>query len=612
MKYFSLLILSAFFIFHSALAQFPGGKGNFGNNPMMNMGHFYGKVVDSLSGKPVEFASVQLWGNKKDTVTKEVKPYLITGMITQPNGDFSFDNLAVLGKFTLKINFIGYNDFEEKIAFNVDMNKLMEQAAQAKNKDVSGMINAVDKDLGNIKLSLSANMLKAVVIDGSAPTMELKFEKKVFNVEKNITSTGGTAEDVLKNVPSVNVDIDGNVSMRNSAPQIFVDGKPTTLTLDQIPSDAIESIELITNPSAKYDASGGQGGIINIVMKKARKIGYNGNLRGGIDMRGKVNIGGDISSRQGKINVFLSGTYNQRKSLMTGETVRNNLFGSPLTNVTQTDDPVSEGYFAFVRGGFDWFIDNRNTMTISGTYPSGSFSPSDVLHERTDTILPFGMSSSYYNRISNTGRKFNNPGASLQYKHIFPKAGKEITADLNYNGSTYTSNGLFQTQYYDAYNNPLGNNIVNEQVGSGTNQFFTAQTDYVNPFGENMKIETGVRAAIRNFVSHSYSYLDSANDQIPLTGQNNNYKFTDEVYAGYVTFSQKVKKFSYQLGVRVESSLYNGELIDSSTTFNTQYPLSVFPSGNATYSLNDKSDLQLSFSRRVNRPNFRQLIPFID
>ncbi len=580
---------------------------------MMNAGHFYGKVLDSLTGKPVEFASVQLWADKKDSVTKQMKPNLITGMITQSNGDFSFEGLAVLGKFTLKVTFIGYNDFQEKIAFNFDMNKMMDQA-QSKNKDVSGMINAVDKDLGNIKLSTSADMLKAVVIDGSAPVMELKFDKKVFNVEKNITTAGGTAEDVLKNVPSVNVDIDGNVTMRNAAPQIFVDGKPTTLTLDQIPADGIESVELITNPSAKYDASGGGGGILNIVMKKARKVGYNGNLRAGVDMRGKVNVGGDISSRQGKINVFLSATYNQRKSIMTGEIDRENLFGSPLTNVTQTDNPISIGYFAFVRGGFDWFLDNRNTITISGSYPTGSFSPTDVLNERTDTLSPSGQiaSSSFYTRNSNSKRTFNNPGGALQYKHIFPKAGKELTADFNYNGSAYTGTGLFDTQYHDAAGNAIGNQIVNNQVQSGTNKFFTVQSDYVNPIGENMKIETGVRAAIRSFISHSNSFIDSVSDEFQLPGQKVDYSFTDKVYAGYVTFSQKVKKFSYQVGIRAESSQYNGELLDSNQTFQNQYPLSVFPSGNATYNLSDKSDLQVSFSRRVNRPNFRQLIPFID
>src|SRR5882672_6128336 len=134
------------------------------------------------------------------------------------------------------------------------------------------------------------------------PILEIKIDRKIFNVEKNLASVGGTAVDVMKNVPSVNVDIDGNVSLRNATPQIFVDGRPSTLTLDQIPADAIASVEIITNPSAKFDASGGGAGILNIVLKKNRKTGYNGNLRTGVDSRGGINAGGNFNLRQNKFN----------------------------------------------------------------------------------------------------------------------------------------------------------------------------------------------------------------------------------------------------------------------------------------------------------------------
>src|SRR5205085_7996866 len=132
------------------------------------------------------------------------------------------------------------------------------------------------------------------------PGLQLGIDRKVFNVDKNIVSAGGTAIDIMRNVPSLNVDIDGNVTMRNNSPQLFVDGRPSNLTLEQIPADAIQSVELITNPSAKFDASGGTAGIINIVLKKNRKAGYSGNIRAGVDSRGKINTGGDINVRQGK------------------------------------------------------------------------------------------------------------------------------------------------------------------------------------------------------------------------------------------------------------------------------------------------------------------------
>src|SRR5207253_8086071 len=164
--------------------------------------------------------------------------------------------------------------------------------------------------------------LTGVIVSASSSRLRMDIDKKVFNVDQNIVSTGGTAVDVMKNVPSVNVDIDGNVTLRNAAPQIYVDGRPTTLTLDQIPADQIDSVEVITNPSAKFDASGGTSGILNIVLKKNRKAGYNGNIRAGVDMRGKFNGGGDINIRQGKINFFANANYNQRRSISYGTTDR--------------------------------------------------------------------------------------------------------------------------------------------------------------------------------------------------------------------------------------------------------------------------------------------------
>ena len=171
-----------------------------------------------------------------------------------------------------------------------------------------------DKDFGNIRLSTDTKQLQSVTVTASTPGIKMNGDKKIFNVEKNIMSAGGTGLDVMRNVPSVNVDIDGNVTMRNASPQLLVDGRPTTLTLEQIPADVIESVEVITNPSAKYDASGGGGGILNIVLKKNKKSGYNGNLRAGIDKRGAINSGFDFNVRQNKFNLSASVNVNQNKS----------------------------------------------------------------------------------------------------------------------------------------------------------------------------------------------------------------------------------------------------------------------------------------------------------
>ena len=230
-------------------AQFPGGGGARPGGQNMNMGHFYGKVIDSITNKPIEAASVQLIQNKFDTATKKRKDVVVSGMLTTKKGEFSLENLPVMASYKLKISAIGYKTIEKKIAFEMNMSGM-------KSGDMSGMLNGVDKDLGNIKLDIDAQQLQNVTVVSNKSALTMSIDRKVFNVEKNLTSVGGTAVDVMKNVPSLSVDIDGNVTMRNAAPQIFVDGRPTTMTLDQIPADAIATVELITNPSAKFDASG--------------------------------------------------------------------------------------------------------------------------------------------------------------------------------------------------------------------------------------------------------------------------------------------------------------------------------------------------------------------
>ena len=219
----------------------------------------------------------------------------------------------------------------------------------------AAMMSALDKDLGNFKLEIDNKVLEGVTVTSNKPLLQMGIDRKIFNVDKNITSQGGSAVDVMKNVPSVNVDIDGNVTLRNNAPQIFVDGRPTNMTLEQIPADAIESVEIITNPSAKFDASGGTAGILNIVLKKNKRVGYSGNVRANIDSRAKVGFGGDINIRQNKINFFASGMVNQRKSISIGTTTRQT-FGTVRSTTNQQDRSEMEGMFGFGRAGFDYFL----------------------------------------------------------------------------------------------------------------------------------------------------------------------------------------------------------------------------------------------------------------
>ncbi|MEY2812407.1 MAG: hypothetical protein RI991_1402 [Bacteroidota bacterium] len=585
-------------------AQIPGG-GRPGGGQNMNMGRFYGRIIDGKTNKSLEAASVQLIQNKMDTATKKRKDVVVSGQLTKGNGDFSLENLPIMGQFKLKITAIGYLPLEQAVKFDINMN----------GGDFTKMLNNIDVDLGNIKLEVDAKQLEEVKVVGTKPFMQMGVDRKVFNVEKNLVSIGQTASEMMKNIPGVDVDIDGNVTLRNASPTIFVDGRPTNLTLDQIPSDAIQSVELITNPSAKFDASGGMSGIINIILKKNRKAGYNGNLRAGIDSRGMPNAGGDINIKQGKVNIFASSMYNKRKSIGEGQSLREEFFASPNISYDQSNNPISTGFFNFNRAGLDFFADNRNTFTLSGSYVQGEFNNSDKLAIQTDTLYPTGTKSILSERVTGSSFNFNNYGAALGYKHLFSKKGMELTADLNYNNSINKSNGGFQTQYYDINNSPKGNLIDQTQQGKGSNSFYTFQTDFTNPLGEKAKLELGLRGAIRDFQSENLNYIYNfaLNQYIPITSINANYKFNDKVFAVYGTYANTIgKKTNYQLGLRVESSTYTGTLLTNGNTFGNSYPMSLFPSLNFTHQIDQTQDLQFSYARKINRPNFFQILPFVD
>lgn len=586
------------------IAQAPGGFNRQGGGQNMNLGHFYGKVIDSATNKPIDGATIQLTGPKFDTVTKKAKDFIYATLITKGNGNFSIENLPIFTSFKLHITVIGYKEIKTTISFGLKMQGGAQQ-------DRSQLMNMIDKDLGNIKMEADASTLASVTVTAAAkPFFEMGVDRKIFNVDKNIVSTGQTATELMKQIPSVNVDIDGNVTLRNATPTLFIDGRPTTLTLDQIPADIIDRVEIVTNPSAKYDASGGTAGILNIVLKKNKKSGYNGNVRAGIDSRGKFNGGADINVRQNKVNFFLSANYNQRKSKSTSETNRDNTIDPPSI-VNQTGDAVNEGYFAFIRGGLDYFIDNRNTITFAANYNRGNFKSSET--QVIDSIIN-NVFETHNERYTNSSRDFRNFGSQLSFRHNFTENGHDITADVNYNSSSNDNTGNYTTNYYYPDHTSKYQPLLQTVSGSGTNKFLTLQTDYENQFTENSKIEAGARVALRDFENASnqyyYNYETAKYELVPVISSN--YKFTDQVYAGYGTYSLKTKKWRYQLGLRVESSNYDGTLIGKDSSFKITYPVSFFPSTFITYKIDDKQDFQLNYSRRINRPNFFQLMPFVD
>lgn len=557
-------------------------QGQQGRPNMPQIGHLYGKLLDAQTGKPIEYASV--------AVLKQKDSSLVTGMLTKPNGDFSLENLP-FGPLLVRINFMGYTTLFKKVTLTPQ---------------------GMEQDLGNIKIQPNTKMLQSVEVTGQKSAFAMGIDKKVFNVDRNLTSVGGTAQDVLKSVPSVNVDLDGNVTVRNASPNIFVDGKPSTLTLDQIPADAIESIELVTNPSAKYDAEG-MSGILNIVLKKNRKAGFNGAVNAGIGNGNKYNGGGNINIKQGKFNVFANYNINSNQNWSNGTTNRANYrSGTADTNyLFQRSDGESKPLFQFGRIGLDYSIDNRNTISVAQNIGGGDFKNyEDLLSVFSDAHKSVTSQS---DRINNSKFGFRNYTTVLGFRHTYAKPNKEWTADFNYNKSTNTRNGEYITQALSPGGIALGQPLLQQNNTDGKTTFLTIQTDYTDPIGKNGKLELGAKATIRR-----YSSIYDVQDKDTLTGSfvpntmlSTNYKYNEEIYAGYANFANTIGNFGYQAGLRVEQYVYAGENEGAKYKPTKAVP-GFFPSIFLSQKLKKDQELQLNYSRRVNRPNFFQLIPYRD
>jgi len=583
------IVISFLCIQMSAYAQYPAAAGARAGGANMNQGHFYGKIVDAKK-KGIEGVTLQIKGSKFDPVTKKTTEVILGTMLTAANGDFSFESLPVMGNFKLSISSVGYKKLEKQLSFGIKMGG---------GQSMQEMMALVDKDLGNIRLEESPNDLQSVTVTSTAkPQFEMGIDRKIFNVDKNLTSTGQTAVEVMKNIPNLNVDIDGNVTLRNATPTLLIDNRPTTLTMDQIPADIIDKVEIITNPSAKYDATGGNAGILNIVLKKNRKNGYNGGLRAGVDMRGKLNGGGDMNLRDSKFNFSLNANVNGRKSIGTSESDRTILSSLIPTSVRNNNSNTNDGSFNFYRGGVDYFADNRNTFSLYANIMQGTFNNTGT--QTIDSIKNGIINND--NLTNNSSFHFLNKGGQLSYKHLFEQKGHELAADFNYNES---DNSNWSNVYYQK-----ATSLNQQSIGSGNNKNYSTNIDYTKELSPNTKFEAGAKYNYRSEFNLSNQFRNG----ILLNSISNQYRYSEAVYAGYMNLNTKVEKWSFQLGLRAESRAYEGHLLNNrgndSLPYSTNYPISLFPSAFINYKLDAKQDFQLNYSKRISPPNFFQLLPF--
>jgi outer membrane receptor protein involved in Fe transport len=561
------------------------------------IGRLYGKIVDAATKSPVAYASV--------TVLRSLpngKDSLIGGALTLENGDFNIPALP-MGAFKVKASFVGNKDLIRMVKISPP--------------------NNLEQDLGDLPLAADAQILNTVEVRTEKASTTMSLEKRVFNVEKNITSTGGTAEDVLKNVPSVTVDMDGNPKLRDKSATIYVDGKPTLMALNQIPSDQIESVEVIANPSAKYDAST-MGGILNIVLKQNRKAGYNGVLILGAGTQDRYNgmLNLNLNQDRWKVSGFYSGNNANVPTPYTVNRTNMNAAGAIQNYYSLNSTVTYKNLFQVGRLTVDYSVDNRNTVSFAGSIAGGFFNIPvtqdyqflSAAKERTNYGTRQTLSENYFNRNS----------VEAQWKKTYATKNKSLVTLFNYSWGNKTNATDWNTTNYDSKGVILANNpeLVKMTDANTTNQILF-QTDYVNPLNDSTKVEMGVRSfwniRDQNYFYKPYNYASKTYITDNLYSQDA--AVNESINAAYITYSGRWShQINYQAGLRFEQSNLTGiSRLADQPNFGYDYPKgmgkdllrSFFPSIYISKNLDEQTQVGVNFSRKIQRPNFMQIMPGI-
>lgn len=550
------------------------------------IGTVSGSVIDKSTGKPIENADVTLLSVKDSSVVK--------GTSTDADGKYVLTELPP-GKFLLRANIVGYN-------FGM----------------VSGI--TVNKDnpvveLEPVKLSLGETTTEEIVVEGEKSFIEFRPDKKVINVSKNLTTEGNTLLDLLREVPSVNVDQDGNVSLRGSeGVTITIDGRKSGLEgqnrnviLEQIPASDVESIELITNPSAKYEAEGSVG-IINIILKKNKQqnTGYNGSVGLNIGTGDKYNGQFSLSMKSNKMNLYGNYSYNKRSFISNGFNTRNYYTNSTISSINQLDSGTLRGNNHMIKLGMDYNFDKSNVLGLSFNYRNserggGSTSYYKEFDLNSNTI------SDYY-ALSSENEKGFNFSINSNYIHTFKNPRHTLSADISYSRDKDDELGENSEYYIFPVNNTPDKR--NEKSIESDDEV-SGKIDYVLPITKDIKFEAGYNGNyVKRDVDYTVENFDyNLNQFVTDINQSNRFIFKQQVHAVYGSYTQQIGSFGYSVGGRLEQTFIKGELTDGSGNFDRNY-LDFFPSASISQKIGKATELQLSYSRRVHRPRHRELNPF--
>jgi len=466
--------------------------------------------------------------------------------------------------------------------------------------------------LGKLVLTVEASLLDEVVVQAERSQMELQLDKKVFNVGKDLSTAGGTAADILDKVPSVSVDVEGNVALRGSGNvRILVNGKPSGLiqngngqSLRQLQGNLIESIEVITNPSSKYDAEG-EVGILNIVLKEQKGRGVNGSFDLYTGYPHDHGAAFNLNYRKKWANIFVSEGISYEKN--PGGGTNNQYYDFPDTTYAfqriydQTRSDLANNF----RLGADFFATDKDIITISGLY---QFAKGDNLSTTTYNDFdasenPTGTTERYQDEVETE----HTVEVDLSYKKTFEKKKQELSATIKFDLSQDFEDAEYEE---DDLSNGIGTDARQRSDNLEYEKRWLFQTDYQHPFGKKGLVETGFKSTLR-IVDNDFEVLDETSPGVwePLEGFNNQIIYTENIYAGYLTAGEQWKGFSAKAGLRVEYSDIRTELVVTEEDNPRSY-VDFFPSAFLSQKIKEKNTLQLSYSRRLSRPNFWSLLPF--
>lgn len=530
-----------------------------------------GKVLDATTDQALEYATVTVLNPKNNTI--------IEGGITNEKGVFSLQ--IEKGIYTIKVEFISFKPYT-----------------------LNTISIANDLNLESIKLEENLEALEEIQIVAEKTTVELKLDKKVFNVGKDLISLGGSVNDILDNVPSVNVDAGGGISLRgNGNVRILINGKPSALVanngLDQIPAESIDKVEVITNPSARYEAQG-TAGIINIILKKNKKGGFSGSVQmgAGIPKDFRTNI--NLAYKTDKVNFFTNIGY--RNSDYKGEqnirqTATNN---GVISNLIQENnqDRNDDAHNIFLGG--DYYINEKNTLTAS--FYHTLLKNTDKTNLRYTYLDAIGNIDSILNRVENYKEPQDFNRLEMNYVKTFNKKGQKLEVDVQYDfWNDNEQEDIIQQKKW-----PLElNSTTIESRDVESSKDFLFQSNFVSPLTETSRLETGFRGEIRRITS---DYMVHVDNQL-IQNLDNELNYDERIYGVYAQYGDKIEKFNYLLGLRVEHSDIG--IADEKQVFNdSKKYTNLFPTVHLSYKIGERSDVQLSYSRRVNRPRFWQLNPF--